>query len=179
MPGPVAAASAKRRTDPARRFRRGSVKSALLQNSPHASLLLPSSQRHLRRRKLPPVRPWIAWPVRNANEADAHLLPFHTALEEKKKRGGGVGRGWTEGRGGRKKKAADAAFGMQQLLWRSSFWGRLFRVKMSLQDKAARSAQPGTPAVSVSVSFWTEPASLIKRKKWVFNWLFFFSPPLF
>lgn len=104
MPGPVAAASAKRRTDPARRYRRGSVKSALLQNSPHASLFLPGSQRHLRRRKLPPVRPWIARPVRNANEADAHLLPFHTALEEKKKTGGGVGRGWTEGGVGEKKK---------------------------------------------------------------------------
>lgn len=53
VPGPVVAASAKRRTDPAQRLRRGSVKSALLQNSPRASLFLPSSQRHLRRKKAP------------------------------------------------------------------------------------------------------------------------------
>lgn len=53
VPGPVAAASAKRRTDPAQRLRRGSVKSAFLQNSPCASLFLLSSQRHLRRKKAP------------------------------------------------------------------------------------------------------------------------------
>lgn len=98
-----------------------------------------------------------------------HISFLSTQLSRKKKKK-------RRGRGRKvKKKAADATFGIQQLLWRSGFWGRLLRVKMSLQEKAARSAQPRTPTVSVSVSFWTEPAFLIKRKKWLFNWLFFSS----
>lgn len=104
VPGPVAAASAKRRTDPAQRLRRGSVKSALLQSSPRASLFLLSSQRHLRRKKAPACQAALNRTACAECKRGGCTSPSSPPSSPGKRRGGGEGRGGGRRRGGRREK---------------------------------------------------------------------------
>lgn len=147
VPGPVAAASAKRQTDPARRLRRGSVKSALLQNSPRASLFLPSSQRHLRRKKAPACQAALNRTACAECKRGGCTSPSSPPSSRGKKRDGEEGRGVDAGG---EKKAADAAFGMQQLYSAACERGfpglkRVCRIRLHARRSQERQELPSLP----------------------------------
>lgn len=161
VPGPVAAASAKRQTDPAWRLSRGSVKSALLQNSPRASLFLPSSQRHLRRKKAPACQAAMNRTACAECKRGGCTSPSSPPSSRGKKRGGGEGRGVD---GGGEEKAADAAFRMQQLYSAACERGfsglkRVWWIRLH-----ARRSRQRQELLSLSRS-QTEKGLLIKHKK--------------
>lgn len=105
MPGPVAAASAKRRTDPARRFRRGSVKSALLQNLPACISFPPQLSKAPQTKKAPACQALNRAACAECKRGGCTSPSFpHSSRGKKKKRGGGSGQGVDGGEGRERKK---------------------------------------------------------------------------